>query len=123
RFLTGRIKGGIAGAFGDTPEVPPFARFYAGGNEFRGFANRGLGPHSNGRPMGGEFLLQGTLEYEHPIVTGLLSGVAFVDAGTLGTTIESDDAFLPRLSVGFGIRLPIAAFGPTPLALDFGFPL
>jgi outer membrane protein insertion porin family len=56
-------------------------------------------------------------------VTGLLSGVAFVDAGTLGTTIRSDDAFLPRLSVGFGIRLQIAAFGPTPLALDFGFPL
>jgi outer membrane protein insertion porin family len=123
RFLTARLKAGVESAFGDTPEVPPFARFYAGGNEFRGFRNRGIGPHSNGRPMGGEFILVGSVEYEHPIVTGLLSGVAFVDAGTLGTSIDSDDALLPRLSVGFGVRLTIAAFGPTPLALDFGFPL
>ena len=123
RFLTARINGGIAGAFDDTPEVPPFARFYLGGNEFRGFRVRGVGPHSNGRPMGGEFVLAGTLEYEHPLVTGLLAGVAFVDAGTLGTSIDSDDALLPRVSVGFGVRLTIAAFGPTPLAVDFGFPL
>ena len=28
-----------------------------------------------------------------------------------------------RASVGFGLRIKIAAFGTTPIALDFGFPI
>ena len=73
--------------------------------------------------MGGEFILAGTLEYEHPIVTDLLSIVAFTDAGTLGTSIYDSDAFLPRLSFGAGIRLKIPALGDAPLALDLAFPV
>ena len=124
RLLTFSLITGIADAFGGTPEVPPYARFYAGGRgTLRGFRYRGVGPHSDAKPMGGEFLLAGTLEYEHPIVTDLLSIVGFVDAGTLGTSIRDSDAFLPRVSIGAGIRLKIPQLGDAPLALDIAFPI
>jgi outer membrane protein assembly factor BamA len=45
----------------------------------------------------------------------------------LGRAIAYDDGdpFFSdlRVSVGFGLRIRIPAFGPTPIALDFGFPI
>ena len=120
--LTGTF--GVSHAFGDTPEVPPISRYYAGGRgTLRGFAYRGVGPHSNNRPMGGEFILVGTAEYEYPFVENFLSAVAFSDGGFLGTSIAEDDAWLPRWSVGFGLRVKIPMLGDAPLALDFAVPL
>jgi outer membrane protein assembly factor BamA len=114
---------GWSGAYGDTPEVPPFERFYAGGRNLRGFSYRGVGPHADGNPMGGEWLVTGSLEYEIPLVKDVLGMVFFADAGTLGTTLWDDDAFLWRLSVGLGARIKVPILGDQPLALDFGFPL
>ena len=58
--LSARIRVGFAEALEDTPEVPPFERFYAGGNTLRGFAYRGVGPHdqrpSHRRRVAGERL-------------------------------------------------------------------
>ena len=107
----------------DTPEVPPFERFYMGGNRLRGFSYRGAGPHINGEPSGGEWLILTSAEYLVPVAKDLFGVVAFVDAGTLATTIHAPDAGLWRVSVGFGVRLKIPMLGPTPLAFDFGFPL
>ncbi len=124
RFLTANLRVGLASAFDDTPEVPPTFRYYAGGRgTIRGFADRGVGPHSNGRPMGGEFLAVGQLEYEHPVAEDILSLVAFVDGGSLGTSIYEDDAFEWRLAVGFGIRLKVAPLGDAPIAIDLAWPL
>ena len=124
RFLTWSARVGFSEAFGTTPEVPPSYRFYAGGRgTIRGFRDRGVGEHSNGRPMGGEFLAVTTLEYEHPVAEDVLSLVGFVDAGTLGTSIWDDDAFLLRAAVGFGIRLKVAPLGDAPIAIDLAFPL
>jgi outer membrane protein insertion porin family len=124
RFLTVSVEGGVAEAFDDTPEVPPYGRFFAGGRStLRGFAFRGVGPHSGSKPMGGEFLLAGTVEYTHPLLEDIVSGVAFLDWGTLGTSIHEDDAFEPRVSVGLGVRVKIPMLGNTPIAIDFGFPL
>jgi outer membrane protein insertion porin family len=115
---------GVSEAFDDTPEVPPYERFYAGGRgTLRGFAYRGVGPHASGHPMGGEFLLAGSLEYEFPLLGETVSGVVFTDAGTLGTSLHEDDAFLMRWSVGAGLRIKIPALGNAPLALDFAFPI
>ncbi len=109
RLLTWTARVGFSEALGDTPEVPPSYRFYAGGRgTVRGFSDRGVGPHSNGRPMGGEILAVTSLEYEHPVAEDILSVVGFVDAGSLGTSIWEDDAFLLRAAVGFGIRLKVA---------------
>ena len=110
-------------ALEDTPELPPNERFYAGGQTFRGFQFRGLGPHVLGRPTGGEWLLKGTLEYEFPIIKDTVGIVVFADAGTLATSLWEDDAWLWRLSVGSGLRLVIPLLGERPLALDFGFPI
>lgn len=121
--LSTRVRLGYAEALEDTPEVPPFERFYAGGNTLRGFAFRGVGPMVNGRPTGGEWLVNASVEYEYPLVEDTLGVVAFVDSGTLATSLWEEDAGLWRLSVGLGLRILIPAFGSRPLALDFGFPL
>ena len=121
--ISTRLRVGFAEALEDTPEVPPFERFYAGGNTFRGFAFRGLGPHINNRPTGGEWLVVGSVEYEYPLVKDTLGLVAFVDGGTLATSLWEDDAGKWRLSTGLGLRILIPAFGSRPLALDFGFPI
>jgi outer membrane protein insertion porin family len=121
RRLTLRGQLGWGQAQGDTPEIPPFERFYLGGNSFRGFENRGVGPHINGYPTGGEWMLAGTIEYQHPLFSDVVSGVVFMDIGTLGTSIDADDAWRARLTVGPGLRIKIPMFGEAPLALDFGF--
>jgi outer membrane protein assembly factor BamA len=123
RRLSLRGVMGWAEALEDTPEVPGFERFYLGGNDFRGFANRGVGPHINGYPTGGEWLLAGSIEYTHPLFGDTVAGVVFLDVGTLGTALGEDDAWKPRLTVGPGIRLKIPMLGDAPLALDFGFVL
>jgi outer membrane protein insertion porin family len=124
RFLTASARIGLSSAFGDTPEVPPSFRYYAGGRgTIRGFRDRGVGPHSNERPMGGEFLAVGSIEYEHPVAEEVLSLVAFADAGSLGTSIHEDDAFRLRAALGFGIRWKVAPLGDAPIAIDLAFPL
>ena len=122
--LSMRITAGVAEALEETPEVPPYERFYAGGNTFRGFRHRGVGRHVNGQPIGGEWMLLASTEYEFPLVKNLLSVVAFVDQGTVGSSIGASDAWRWRVSVGGGIRLAIPfLLGDRPLALDLGFPI
>ena len=122
RYVTAFGSIGVADAFGDTPEVPPFSRFYLGGRgTVRGFGSRDAGPHSNYRPMGGEFTMYGTVEYQHPLMD-IIDAVAFVDAGTLGTSLHDDDAFLPRVSIGAGLRITIPQLG-APFAIDFAYPI
>ncbi len=122
--ISARITAGLQEAFGSTPEVPPYERFYAGGRTFRGFEFRGVGPHVNGSPTGGEFVLTSSLEYELPLVRRTLSVVVFTDQGTLGTSLNSDDAWRWRVTVGAGLRFAIPFLtGRRPMALDFGFPI
>ncbi|MGQ0613141.1 MAG: BamA/OMP85 family outer membrane protein [Planctomycetaceae bacterium] len=116
-----------AGAYGDSPEVPIFERYFAGGRTLRGFEFREVGPRSNGRPTGGEFLALVTVNYFIPLTPPEgqfgLDLVFFLDQGTLNTTLGEFEAEDWRISVGFGVA--IAFGGPTqpPLQIDFGFPL
>jgi outer membrane protein insertion porin family len=121
--LTLRGEMGWARAFDDTPEVPPFERYFMGGNRLRGFRYRGAGPHVGGNPTGGEWIVLTSAEYLVPLVKDTVGFVVFVDAGTLGTNVHTSDAWLWRASVGAGLRLRVPMLGPTPLAFDFGFPL
>ncbi|MDF1702479.1 MAG: outer membrane protein assembly factor BamA, partial [Planctomycetota bacterium] len=119
-----RLEGGVSEALEGTPEVPPYERFYAGGNNFRGFSFRGVGPHVNGNPTGGEFYGLISTEYEFPIVAKLFSIVAFVDQGVVASSLRAPDADRWRLAVGGGLRFAIPfLLGDRPLALDFGFPI
>lgn len=119
------VKGNVgwARALEDTPEVPPFERFFAGGNDFRGFANRGVGPHIFGNPTGGEWLLKGSIDVERPLFGDTISLAAFLDIGTLGTSLDEPDAFRLRATIGPGILLRVPMLGDAPLAFYGGFVL
>jgi outer membrane protein insertion porin family len=107
-----------------TPDVPIFERFYAGGRDRpRGFAFRGMGPHENGDPVGGDALALGTAEYSYPIFVEFLRGAVFYDIANLTPDIYDLRHEKWRNVVGFGIRFFIPQLGNIPVKLDFGFPL
>lgn len=122
----------LAGRIGyipqDSQDVPFYERLYLGGQTFRGFAFRGIGPvgvrNDNGEisddQVGGTFLFYAGAEIRQPVATDLVSLVAFVDTGTISDEVSLDDY---RVSVGFGLRLYLAQISPVPLAFDFGFPI
>ncbi|MHC5020359.1 MAG: outer membrane protein assembly factor BamA [Planctomycetota bacterium] len=112
--------------------VPFFERYFAGGwGTIRGFDRRDVGPRENNRPVGGEFLLAGSLEYTFPLWRDNLGGpqhrdivraVLFYDFATLDHTFKDYSSDDWRTSVGFGFRLSVPGF-PFPFALDFGWPI
>jgi outer membrane protein insertion porin family len=108
--------------------VPTYERFYLGGRSFRGFEFRTVSPKGiradtgelGDDPVGGEWLAFVGAQYEFPLIEEIVTGVCFVDSGTVTNEPGFDDW---RLSVGAGVRLYIRALGPVPIAFDFGFPL
>ncbi len=68
---------------GTAAEIPIDERFFNGGSTtVRSFAERDLGPHDRGDPIGGEFFSVFNVEYTFPIY-GELLGAVFFDAGNL----------------------------------------
>jgi outer membrane protein insertion porin family len=112
----------------DQADVPFYERGYLGGSSFRGFSFRGVGPvgvrADNGQPsddsVGGVFTFFAGAELRRPILTELLSGVVFIDTGTVEDSLGFNDY---RISAGFGLRIYIERLSSVPLAFDFGFPI
>jgi outer membrane protein assembly factor BamA len=111
------VVGGIQ-PYGGSDDVPFNVRFFAGGpGSVRGFATNRLGPVDNdGDPVGGQSLIEGSVELRFPIV-GEFSGALFVDFGNVFR-----DAFTYRLkeiryAIGPGLRYntPIG-----PVRVDYG---
>ncbi len=108
-------------------EAPTYEKYYLGGRTLRGFEFRTVSPkgvdllgQQTTDPVGGNWLMFLGAQYEIPLIGELLNLVTFVDSGTVTDDIATDPY---RLSVGIGLRIYIQAFGPVPLAFDFGFPL
>lgn len=108
-------------------EAPTYERYSLGGRNFRGFDFRTISPRSvqqNGdpadEPVGGEFLFFFGVEIEQPIWQNMLSGVVFLDTGTVVDDPGFEDY---RVAAGVGVRLRIPALSNAPLAFDFGFPI
>ena len=120
-ILRGLLRYGVARD--DTPELPPYERFYLGGRTLRGFEFRGVGPHVSGNPTGGEFAWSSTVEYEYPIIPKRLAIATFLDAGTVSETIDTRDARRVRLGAGLGLRLVVPILSQQPIALDFAWDL
>lgn len=108
-------------------EAPLYERFYLGGRTFRGFEFRTVSPkginlmgQQTSDPVGGNWLFFLGGQYEVPLIGELLTGVVFVDSGTV-----TNDPFFNkyRVSVGAGIRIYIQQFGPVPIAFDFAYPI
>jgi outer membrane protein insertion porin family len=112
------LHGRVGNIFGD---APIFERFFAGGQgSLRGFRYRGVGPHKNDTAVGGDWIALASAEYSFPIFEKSLSGVLFIDTGTVEKRMSFGSW---RASAGFGVRFTVPFFGPVPFALDFGFPI
>jgi outer membrane protein insertion porin family len=111
--------------FGDG--APLYERFYLGGRSLRGFDFRTVSPKGIDRtgaqtndPVGGDWLVFLGAQYEFPLLTEALTGVIFLDTGTVIDDPGIDDY---RAAIGAGIRIYIPQFGPVPIAFDFATPL
>ena len=104
------------------PDVPFFERFYAGGSDsVRGFAYRGLGPHVNDDPVGGEWMAILNLEYSFPVYGDTVRGVFFADVGTVGRDLDVLNEPV-RAGVGVGLQIRPASIG-IPIILNFAAPI
>lgn len=114
-LAVGARAGAIDGLGGSG--IPIDERFFnGGGTTVRSFAERDLGPHDGGDPIGGEFFSVFNIEYTFPIFGGLQLAV-FTDAGNLLPSVDDIGFSDMRFAVGLGLRyaLPIG-----PLRIDYG---
>lgn len=97
-------------------------RFFLGGNDdLRGFKFRGAGRRDSDEDkvgIGGAVKLLARNELHFPIYDPV-SGVFFLDAGTLGKNPFSYE--VPRVSTGFGVRFVVPP--RTNVAVDFAVPI
>jgi translocation and assembly module TamA len=101
-------------------DVPRHMRFYAGGGgSVRGYDYQSIGPRDErNRPSGGGSLVEASLEWRQR-VWGDIGAVAFVDAGSVGSSSAPEFSNL-RVGAGLGVRYhtPIG-----PIRADVGVPL
>jgi outer membrane protein insertion porin family len=125
-----RLGAGYATAFGESESIPYTERFFLGGYKtLRGFNYRGVGPNEGELSLGGESILNMSLEYRLPLYSTTRPGtfdkvemfrmILFTDAGVLGPENGDIDLDELRASAGFGIGLNY----PFPVMFNFGFPL
>jgi outer membrane protein assembly complex protein YaeT len=120
-ILAGRLKFGVIDPIQDTPQIPIFRRFFAGGyDSVRGYRLDYLGPRdAAGQPIGGEALTEGSLELRIPIYREFRA-VTFLDFGNVFVKIPNIDLGQLKYSAGFGLRY-MTPIGP--IGIDIGVPL
>jgi len=104
-------------------DIPMYERFFAGGfDSVRGYARRRVGPLVpivGGDPVGGNTLLETSIELNRPIIEKFV-GVAFLDGGQV--TVKSYEFPIDDLSLGTGVGVRyLSPIGPV--GVDLGFPL
>ena len=116
-----RLKGGAIKGLAEGEYIPIEDRFYAGGTySVRGWSRSDIGPKSEeGQPLGGKSLVEGSIEFRHPIV-GPLSAVAFFDYGNVWEETYDHDLSDLRYAAGGGLRIgtPVG-----PFRIDIGTPV
>ncbi|MCI0340398.1 MAG: outer membrane protein assembly factor BamA [Planctomycetales bacterium] len=134
-IVTARARVDYGRAHSGDADVPYFERYFAGGwGTIRGFDFRDVGPRVNGDPVGGDFLVTGSVEYSIPLYRDspygaglkwdLIRIVAFFDAAAIASDFQDYSSESWRTSIGFGFRLRIPGFPlEAPFALDFAWPL
>jgi outer membrane protein assembly complex protein YaeT len=115
-----RIRVGSAETIDGTRVIPLFERFYAGGiNSVRGYARRRVGPLTQDEPLGGNSLVEASVELRRNI-TNTIGAAVFLDGGQV--SLDSFDFPFDDLQygTGFGVRYtsPVG-----PIRVDLGFPL
>ncbi len=108
--------------YGDTPKIPIYERFYAGGADtIRGYKERYVSPRDprTNEPIGGDARFLATLEATFPLFEDLIKGAVFADAGNVWEGFSSIDAKL-KYGIGTGVRVKTPL---GPVKLDYGWPL
>lgn len=120
-IMAGRLKFGIIDPIQNTSDIPIFRRFFAGGyNSVRGYRLDYLGPRdASGNPIGGQALLEGSLETRIPIYKEFRA-VAFLDFGNVYLQLNQIDVGQLKYSSGVGLRYQTSI---GPIGVDVGFPL
>lgn len=119
-----KARGGIAGAYSGTDEVPIYERFFAGGaNTIRGYKERRIGPRDPGsdQPIGGDAIVVANAEATFPVYEKILKGAVFFDIGNVWS--DAGDFLVGggyKYGAGVGIRVKTPV---GPVKLDYGFPL
>jgi len=115
-------RAGVIEEYGDSKDVPYFAKYYMGGPyTLRGFEYREVGPKdaSTGEPIGGKSYGMFSAEYSLDIVSPVRFAM-FYDAGFVNAKAYDFNPGTYNDNWGVGLRLFVAG---APLSLDFGIPL
>ncbi len=113
--VASRLKMGVITPVQGQNSTPIEERYFAGGsNSIRGWARADLGPKNvQGKPTGGNSLIEASLELRFPIYKWL-SGVVFWDVGNVWTTEYSYKLDDVEHAVGIGLRIS-TPIGPVRL--------
>lgn len=121
---------GFLGAYNDDRGIPPFERFFLGGDglgaysldgreviQLRGYPNQSLSD-VDGNTIFNKF----SLEVRYPVTLKQLASIyvlGFVEGGTAVTGFKNYNPFELQRSAGAGLRIFMPAFGL--LGIDFGY--
>jgi len=113
---------GFVQSYPNTPDVPIFERYFAGGQDsIRGYNERTVGPQdtNTGDAIGGDAILVGSVEYTVPIIE-VIKGAVFYDIGNVWDKLRDYGTGGLKSGTGVGLRVktPIG-----PIKLDYGIPL
>ncbi len=119
--LATRLRWGNLDSFESSKEIPIFKRFFSGGSySVRGYPYERLGPlDENGEPIGGNSLIEGSVELRFPIFDSL-KAVGFSDFGNVYKDSFSIDFSKVRYTIGSGLRY-MTPIGP--IRVDIGYQL
>ena len=118
--ISGRT--GVVQSYPDTPDVPIFERYFAGGQDsIRGYDERSIGPldPNTQDAIGGDALVLGSVEYTVPIIE-IIKGAVFFDTGNVWDKVRhyGNGGLKSGTGVGLRVKTPIG-----PIKLDYGIPL
>jgi len=133
--LSVRTKFGFLGSYNKKIGVPPFERFYLGGDglsgfsldgreliALRGYTNNSLTPRNDAGYVGGSIFDKFTVELRYPISLNPMATVyvlGFAEAGNSWEKWKDFNPFDTYRSAGVGVRVFLPMFGI--LGLDWGY--